>query len=106
MEELIIKLKTLSIEMLQALKNEEDVEVYLERRQGILDEIERMNFPKQALKEVIIKNDLKSIDKEVNLAFQERKDKIKEELKNLKTNKQANSAYITSNVSSIYQRRA
>lgn len=106
MEVLIKKYKRISLDILKAIKMNEDVNDLVDEREVILVEISKVNNDIDCLKKLIKDYDIESIDKEVLLAFMERKEMIKIELKELINKKNGVNAYATANYGHIYQTRA
>lgn len=93
LKELLLEYKKNTEKFIEAIKNEEYADVFLEKRTEIIEEMNGMNIKKEELKKIVEEINLLTVENEAYIILNEERSRIKDEIFQLKKSKRAAFAY-------------
>ncbi len=93
LKELLLRYKKVTEKFIEAIKNDEEADKFLEERTEIIEEMNSMNIKKEELKKVVEEINLLTVEKEAFNILNEERSKIKDEIFQLKKSKRAAFTY-------------
>jgi len=94
---LLEEYKELTLKLMSKVEDIEQLQMLLDERQKVLDEIEVINNDKKAFTVIAKELNLIELEEEVKNKLENEKIKVKKELDNLRRQRQANKSYATIN---------
>ena len=93
LREMLELYKDVSLKLIEEIKEEANTEELMEKRQVLLNEIEKLDLPKEEKKIIGEEINILEVEKLVKEAIEEEQRKVKEEIRNIRIKKQANKGY-------------
>ena len=94
--------REITLEIINSIKNDkEDISLF-EKREEIIKEVLSLELDKSEIKKIYIEQKLDILDKELEYILKEKMSSVKEEIKKISNQKQANLGYVNVNRSSNF----
>lgn len=93
LSEYLEQYRILTLELIDKIKKDEEVDILIEQRENILKSISDFNFDKEEIKKVGNSLNLLQLEKELESSVKKEKFKIKQQIETLKKAKQVNMQY-------------
>ena len=93
LSEYLEEYRILTLELIDKIKKDEEVDILIKERENILKSISNSNFDKAEIKKIGNSLKLLELEEELENSAKKEKVKIKQQIENLKKAKQANMQY-------------
>ena len=100
LREILELYKDISLKLIEEIKEEANTEELMEKRQMLLNKIEKIDLSKEEKKIIGEEVNIFEVEKLVKEAIEEEQRKVKEEIRNIRMKKQANKGY-GANINSV-----
>ena len=100
LREILEVYKDISFKLIEEIKEEANTEELMEKRQMLLNKIEKIDLSKEEKKIIGEEVNIFEVEKLVKEAIEEEQRKVKEEIRNIRMKKQANKGY-GANINSV-----
>ena len=93
LREYLDKYKALTLELMDAVQKDLEVDSLIEKREEILNSINSLDFDKQEINEIVNSLNILGLEEELQNLIKKEKVKVKKQIETLKKARQANNNY-------------
>lgn len=97
LRQLISEYKEITLDLIEKVKNDDELEEGIKRRNNILKKIKNTNHNEEEIKELLKKANVSALDNELELTIKKEMVKIKKKIENMRKAKNARKMYRANN---------